>query len=157
MLWQTKTMAVYFECFIKTDMPRQELFEKSLSIDAHTGSMAHSAEQAIAGITSGQIALGEQVTWRAKHFGFPLRMTSEISELDAPFTFTDQQVRGPFKKFHHVHEFYVGENATLMVDKIHFEAPLGPLGWLVERLVLSWYMPRLIRVRNAYLVNTSAT
>jgi len=138
-------------------MPRQELFEKSLSIDAHASSMADSAERAIGGVTSGQISLGEQVTWRARHFGVPVRMTSEISELDAPAAFTDQQVKGPFKKFHHVHEFYDGGGeGTLMVDKIHFEAPLGPLGWLVERLVLGWYMPRLIRVRNAYLVGASA-
>lgn len=149
-------MAVYFECFTKAQLPRRELFEKSLSIDAHTGSMARSAEQAIAGVTSGQISLGEQVTWRAKHFGIPFRLTSEISELDAFHSFTDQQVRGPFKKFHHVHEFFDHEHGTLMVDKIHFEAPFGPLGWLAERLVLSWYMPRLIRMRNTYLVNTSA-
>lgn len=149
-------MAVYFECVTIADMPRQELFEKSLNIDAHAGSMADSGEQAVGGVTSGQIGLGEQVTWRAKHFGIPLRMTSEISELMEPSGFTDQQVRGPFKKFHHVHEFHAADAGTIMVDRIQFEAPLGPLGWLAERLVLSWYMPRLIRVRNAFLVNTSA-
>lgn len=149
-------MAVYFECVTITDMPRQELFEKSLNIDAHAGSMAESGEQAVGGVTSGQIGLGEQVTWRAKHFGIPLRMTSEISDLMEPSGFTDQQVRGPFKKFHHVHEFHAADAGTIMVDRIQFEAPLGPLGWLAERLVLSWYMPRLIRVRNAFLVNTSA-
>jgi len=137
-------------------MPRQELFDKSLSIDAHASSMADSGEQTIGGVTSGQISLGEQVTWRARHFGIPVRMTSEISELEPAVSFTDQQLRGPFKKFHHVHEFYDSADATIMVDKIHFEAPLGPLGWLVERLVLGWYMPRLIRARNAYLVGTTA-
>lgn len=149
-------MAVYFECVTHADAPCAELFEKSLSIDAHTGSMAGSGEQAVGGVTSGQIGLGEQVTWRAKHFGIPLRMTSEISELKEPSAFTDQQVRGPFKKFHHVHEFHAADAGTIMVDRIQFEAPLGPLGWLAERLVLSWYMPRLIRMRNTYLVNTSA-
>lgn len=147
-------MAVYFECFTKTEMTREQLFEKSLSIDAHSGSMAESGERAVDGVVTGQIALGEQVTWQAKHFGLPVRMTSEILALDTPKTFTDQQVRGPFKKFHHVHEFFESTTGTLMVDKIHFEAPLGPLGWLAERLVLSWYMPRLIRMRNAYLVTS---
>jgi len=145
-------MAVYFECLTTTDLSAQELFEKSLSIDAHTGSMVDSGEQAIAGVTSGQIGLGEQVTWKATHFGIPFRMTSEIVELSAPRQFTDQQVRGPFKKFRHEHIFFETAQGTVMVDKIHFEAPLGPLGWLAERLVLSWYMPKLIRVRNAYLV-----
>ncbi len=145
---------MYFECFTKTEMTREELFEKSLNIDAHSGSMAESGERAVDGVVTGQIALGEQVTWQAKHFGLPVRMTSEILELDAPRTFTDQQVCGPFKKFHHVHEFFESTTGTLMVDQIHFEAPLGPLGWLAERLVLSWYLPRLIRMRNAYLINS---
>lgn len=145
-------MAVYFECVTHAGASCAELFEKSLSIDAHTGSMADSGEQAVAGVTRGSIGLGEQVTWRAKHFGIPFRMTSRISDLQAPRTFTDQQVRGPFKSFHHVHEFHELEHGTLMVDKIHFSAPLGPLGWLAERLVLGWYMPKLIRIRNEYLV-----
>jgi hypothetical protein len=38
-----------------------------------------------------------------------------------------------------------------MVDTIAFGAPLGVFGWLAERLLLRWYMPRLIRHRNAYL------
>ncbi|MFD1376915.1 SRPBCC family protein [Glutamicibacter sp. 2E12] len=146
-------MAVYFECVTLCGASRAELFEKSLSIDAHAGSMADSQEKAVAGVTSGTIGLGEQVTWRAKHFGIPFRMTSRISDLDAPHTFTDQQERGPFKSFHHVHEFYESDQGTLMVDKIRFSAPLGPLGWLAERLVLGWYLPKLIRIRNDYLVN----
>lgn len=153
-LWKTEHVAVYFECFTQTQLSRQVLFEKSLSIDAHTGSMAHSGEQAIAGVTGGLIGLGQSVTWRAKHFGIPFTMTSKIVELDAPTRFTDQQESGPFKKFHHVHEFFDSDQGTLMVDKIHLEAPLGPLGWLAERLVLGWYLPRLIRIRNAYLIGT---
>lgn len=145
-------MAVYFECVTQANLSPADLFEKSLSIDAHTGSMADSQEQAVAGVTSGTIGLGEQVTWRAKHFGIPIRMTSTISAVDAPRSFTDQQLRGPFKYFHHVHEFHELDHGTLMVDKIQFSAPLGPLGWLAERLVLGWYLPKLIRIRNDYLV-----
>jgi hypothetical protein len=38
-----------------------------------------------------------------------------------------------------------------MEDEVAFTAPLGPLGWVAERLALNWYLPRLIRSRNAYL------
>lgn len=145
-------MAVYFESVTQANLSPAELFEKSLSIDAHTGSMADAKEKAVAGVTSGTIGLGEQVTWRAKHFGIPIRMTSTISAVDAPRSFTDQQLRGPFKYFHHVHEFHELDHGTLMIDKIQFSAPLGPLGWLAERLVLGWYLPKLIRIRNDYLV-----
>ncbi|WP_313813334.1 SRPBCC family protein [Glutamicibacter sp.] len=146
-------MAVYFECVTRTKMSVEQLFDKSLSIDAHTASMAQSGERAVGGVTAGRIGWGEQVTWRATHFGIPFKMTSKITALDAPHTFTDEQQRGPFKRFHHVHEFFAVRGETIMVDKIHFQAPLGPLGWIAERLVLGWYMPKLIRLRNQYLIS----
>lgn len=146
-------MAVYFECVTRTSLPQATLFERSISIDTHLNSMAHSGERAVAGVTSGLIGLGEQVTWQARHFGLPFRMTSKITSMDAPNSFTDEQIRGPFKKFHHEHEFFEEHGQTVMIDRIHFMAPWGALGWVAEKLVLGWYMPKLIRTRNAYLVN----
>ncbi|KHL04662.1 cyclase, partial [Sinomonas humi] len=77
-------MAVYFECITRTSMSKSELFDRARSIDAHRASMARSREEAVAGVTSGLISLGEQVTWRAWHFGLPLRMTSRITEMESP-------------------------------------------------------------------------
>ena len=128
-----------------------EVFAASLSIDDHLASMAASGERAIGGVTSGRIGLGESVTWRARHFGINWRMTSQISELVEPRRFVDEQLRGPFKTFRHEHVFISTELGTEMRDTIAFMAPLGPLGWIVERLLLSWYVPRLIRERNDYL------
>jgi hypothetical protein len=41
---------------------------------AHKDSMARPWEGAVAGVRSGLISLGEQITWRAWHFGVPIRM-----------------------------------------------------------------------------------
>jgi hypothetical protein len=41
-------------------------FDLSLSVDAHTASMSQSGEQAIGGITSGVMNLGDTVTWPAR-------------------------------------------------------------------------------------------
>ncbi len=145
-------MAVYFECVTRSPQGVRELWDKSLDIDAHTESMKDSGERAVAGVVTGTIGLGEQVTWRARHFGLPLRMTSQITALDEPSSFTDEQLHGPFKYFRHVHEFVDGGTETIMIDRIEFAAGWGPLGWLAERLVLGWYMPRLIRTRNTFLL-----
>jgi hypothetical protein len=56
-----------------------ECFELALSVDAHTASMGTSREIAVAGVTSGAMSLGETVTWEARHFGLPFRMTSKIT------------------------------------------------------------------------------
>lgn len=133
-------------------MPRTELFDLARNIDAHKGSMARSREQAIAGVKTGLISLGQEVTWRAWHFGVPLRMTSRITELHAPDYFVDEQVKGPFRRFRHVHEFREDSKGTVMVDRIEFAAPFGPLGRVVEKLVLAGYLQRLIETRNRYLV-----
>lgn len=147
-------MSVSFTCTTHTPMDRGELFGRSLDIDAHTGSMRFSRERAIAGVTSGRIGLGEQVTWRAWHFGVPIRMTSTITELDAPHRFVDEQLRGPFRSFRHVHEFAEADGVTTMVDTVRFRAPGGLPGGLVARLLLRPYLRHLITVRNRYLTTS---
>ena len=144
-------MASSFECRTRTSLDIAELFDLSRSIDAHKESMAQSREQAIAGVTAGLISLGEEVTWRAWHFGVPLRMTSRITEMEAPDYFVDEQVRGPFRSFRHVHEFSESPGGTVMVDLVEFAAPFGPLGRLAERLVLTCYLRNLIEQRNRHL------
>ena len=88
--------------------------------------MRQSREEAIDGVTSGLISLDEEVTWRARHFGVPLQMTSRITEMQKPTYFVDEQVRGPFQRFRHVHEFSQDSAGTTMVDRVEFAAPFGP-------------------------------
>ena len=144
-------MAVYFECRTRTSTPKSELFDRARSIDAHRESMAQSREKAVAGVTSGLISVGEEVTWRAWHFGIPLQMTSRITEMEPPDYFVDEQVSGPFRRFRHVHEFSQDSTGTTMVDRVEFAAPFGPLGRLAEKLVLARYLRKLIETRNRHL------
>ncbi|MEA5455761.1 SRPBCC family protein [Sinomonas sp. JGH33] len=149
-------MSAYFECTTRTSTPKSELFDRARSIDAHKKSLAHSREKAVAGVTSGLISLGEEVTWRAWHFGLPFQMTSRITEMKWPDYFADEQVRGPFRRFRHVHEFHEDSAGTTMVDRVEFEAPFGPVGRLVEKLVLARYLRELIERRNRYLIEGAA-
>jgi ligand-binding SRPBCC domain-containing protein len=134
-------------------MDKAELFARSRSIDAHMSSMAKSREIAIAGVTSGLISLGEEVTWRAWHFGIPVRMTSRITEMVVPERFVDEQVNGPFRHFRHSHEFLEESGETVMIDRIEFSAPFGAFGRLAEKLFLSRYLRHLIEIRNRHLVS----
>lgn len=147
---------VEFECRTHLEMSVQQAFDRARSIDVHVASMTDSREHAVAGVTSGLIGSGEEVTWRAWHFGVPLRMTSRISEFDPPSWFVDEQVEGPFRSFRHEHEF--AEDAvggTLMVDRVRFAAPFGLLGRAAE-VVLGPYLRRLIEHRNRVLASADA-
>ncbi|MFF2369963.1 SRPBCC family protein [Agromyces sp. NPDC058110] len=143
-------MTVEFECRTFVPASPQQAFDRARSIDLHVTSMSRSREQAIGGVTSGLIGLGEEVTWRATHFGISFRMTSRITTMHEPQSFTDEQVRGPFAEFRHEHGFAAQGDGTLMTDRVRFRAPLGPLGRLAE-LVLGPYLERLIARRNAQL------
>lgn len=144
-------MTVSFRVVTDLPVPPERAFALSLDIGAHERSMAASGERAVAGTTTGTIGLGETVTWRARHFGIVWRMTSRITALEAPHRFVDEQVRGPFARFHHEHRFEPSAGGTRMVDTITFRAPLGPLGRAAEVLALARYVPRLIADRNASL------
>jgi len=129
-------------------------FELSLSVDAHTASMKGSSERAVAG-ASGTMALGDTVTWQARHFGVRFRMTSAITAYEHPSRFVDEQVHGPFHRWWHEHTFIPQEQErTLMIDSVEYEPPFGPVGAIVDRAFLGRYMRQLIQARNTWLKHT---
>jgi ligand-binding SRPBCC domain-containing protein len=141
-----------FELVTGIAAPPERVFELSLLVRTHTDSMAGSGERAVAGVTSGSLRLGDTVTWQARHLGRSWRMTSVISACDPPHGFVDEQLEGPFARWHHAHRFADdGAGGTVMTDLVEFTAPLGPLGRIAELAVLDRYMPRLIRLRNDHL------
>ncbi|MHA7298264.1 SRPBCC family protein [Pseudarthrobacter sp. MDT3-1] len=144
-------MTVSFVCRTESALPPERLFDLARSVDAHVDSQRGAGERAIAGVMSGLIDEGQEVTWRARHFGVPLTMTSRITALEFPASFTDDQVRGPFKSFRHVHEFQATETGSIMTDRVEFTAPFGILGRLAERLILRGYLQRLIAHRGRFL------
>ena len=101
------------------------------------------------------IELGETVTWRAKHFGIWQTLTSKITEFDRPNFFADEMLQGAFKSFRHEHYFLSRNGQTLMKDVFVFESPLGILGRLFNRLVLTRYMTKLLEKRNRVIQDTA--
>jgi ligand-binding SRPBCC domain-containing protein len=144
-------MTVEFELVTQIAASPQRCFDLSCNIDAHLGSMEDFNERAVAGVTSGQIGPGETVTWKARHFGIPWTMTSQIVEFDPPRHFVDEQRKGPFSRFRHEHEFEATDVGTRMTDRVSFDAPLGPLGDAVDKVILGTYLRHLIQTRNDYL------
>jgi ligand-binding SRPBCC domain-containing protein len=135
---------------VETDIkaPPAMCFDLKRSVDLHTTSTGDSGERAIAGVTSGLIGEGQQVTWSAKHFGIRQELTSRITTFDPPRHFRDSLVRGAFARFDHDHYFEPHEGGTRMIDVFDYSAPLGPFGRLAEWLFLNRYMRRLLVERG---------
>jgi len=128
--------------------PIEKVFDLSRSIDLHMESTKQTGEKAIAGKISGLIELGETVTWRAKHFGIWQTLTSKITEFNRPNLFVDEMVNGAFKRFRHEHHFIASEDQTIMKDIFEFESPLGILGKIFNKVILTSYMTKLLKERN---------
>jgi len=129
--------------------PRERCCDLSRSVELHTRSTATTGATAVGGRTSGLLGPGEEVTWRARHFGIRQTLASRITAYDRPAFFRDSMVRGafaPLDQDHHVADD--GRGGTLLRDVFEFAAPCGMLGLLAERLVLTSYLRRLLTERN---------
>jgi len=127
--------------------PIEVCFDLARDIDFHIRSLGETGERAVAGRTSGLIGLGESVTWEARHLGVRQRLTVEVTAFDRPIYFHDVMTRGAFRAFAHDHRFEARDNKTLMTDEVEFQSPLGPLGWLVDRLFMTGYLRGLLEGR----------
>ena len=125
----------------------ERCFDLARSVDAHLTSADQTDERIVDGPTTGLLELNDAVTFEARHLGVRQRLTSRITAFDRPSYFQDRMVRGIFKSFEHDHHFQAVDGHTEMLDVVRFEAPLGPLGWIVERLIVGPHLRRFIKRR----------
>lgn len=128
--------------------PVERVFDLSRSIDLHMDSTAATGERAVAGVTSGLIGFGQEVTWRARHFGVWQRLTVRITAFEPPFHFADTMLRGAFRRMEHHHYFEPAAGGTRMRDVFDYASPLGFLGRAADVLFLERYMRSFLEERN---------
>jgi ligand-binding SRPBCC domain-containing protein len=131
--------------------PAETCFDLSRSVETHMASLASTRERAVAGVTSGLLALGDEVTWEAVHLGLRQRLTARITEFDRPRRFVDEMTRGAFRRFRHVHEFRPVPEGTLMIDVFDYAAPFGLLGHAADRVFLRSYVTGVLTRRIAHI------
>ena len=144
---------IEIEVFI--DAPIERCFDLARSIELHVASTSATDERPVAGRTSGLIGPGEQVTWRARHLGVWQELTSGIVLFERPTHFRDSMVRGAFRHFDHDHHFSTEGQGTRMRDVFEYSTPLGPLGFIAERLFLTGHLTRFLRARSAVIKATA--
>ena len=97
----------------------------------------------------GGIRDGAQVSLLVGPAPFPLRWDLEHRDYQHGRSFTDQQTRGPFRFWKHVHRMIPeGPDACVLDDTIEYELPLGRVGWLVGRLFVERKLRRLFAYRH---------
>ncbi|TAL07431.1 MAG: NAD-dependent epimerase/dehydratase family protein [Chloroflexota bacterium] len=79
--------------------------------------------------------------------GIPLRWRTRIEAVDAPRTFSDVQLEGPYRRWVHRHTFTAVDGGTRIDDHIEYELPFGPLGRLAHRLAVKAQLQAIFAFR----------
>ncbi len=90
-------------------------------------------------VTPQPIAMGAGtfIEYRLRLHGIPLRWRTRIAVWDPPRRFVDVQISGPYRLWHHTHDFETdGGGHSVMRDTVRYALPLGPLGVLAHRAVV---------------------
>lgn len=80
--------------------------------------------------TDAEVYKGMKIRYKLKLHGIPIRWESLIQDYQQHKEFTDQQVKGPYAVWHHVHRFKKVPGGTLMEDRVFYKLPFGKLGLL---------------------------
>ena len=77
---------------------------------------------------------GTLIDYQLKLFGIRFQWRTLIEAFEPEVRFIDIQVTGPYRRWHHLHEFQDASGGTLIVDRVDYEMPLGPFGHLAHWL-----------------------
>ena len=98
-----------------------------------------------------ELQVGDTLVWHSWRWGLRLSHTSRIDQLRPVTYFREVMVEGGFRKYDHEHHFAPMDDGTRMRDEVHFVAPMGPVGAVMERVLLRKYVMRLLAERHSRL------
>lgn len=82
-----------------------------------------------------EIYTGMEIAYEIRPvLGIPLQWLTLIRDVQAPYTFTDVQLKGPYRSWVHIHTFREELEGVHMSDEITYALPLGMLGQLAHSL-----------------------
>ena len=75
---------------------------------------------------------GQIITYKVRPFSnIKLSWVTEITHVREPFFFVDEQRLGPYRFWHHQHQFEEADGGVLMHDIVHYLLPFGTVGKLL--------------------------
>lgn len=95
---------------------------------------------------------GQILTYTIRPFpGLSLRWVTELTHVQPPHYFVDEQRMGPYRFWHHQHHFQETGDGLAMHDIVHYALPLGPLGDVVHALYVRKRLEHIFDYRKRAL------
>src|SRR3954447_25035160 len=100
--------------------------------------------------TAGAIDMrpGAEIDYVIKWLGLPMRWKTLITDYQPPFSFMDEQARGPYSLWRHCHTFEETDGGTLVSDIVDDRLPLGPLGAIANAVMVGPQLLGIFRFRQ---------
>ncbi len=96
-----------------------------------------------------QISNGLEIEYIVKPLlGIPLKWKSLIREVNAPFMFADEQLKGPYSYWYHEHLFQEKDGVVLMIDRVTYAVPLGWLGRIANTILVKRKLAQIFDFRT---------
>ncbi|MFN9499996.1 MAG: SRPBCC family protein [Chryseotalea sp.] len=83
--------------------------------------------------------------------GIPMHWVTEITHVQEPNYFVDEQRFGPYALWHHQHRFREVEGGVEMIDEVNYAIPLGFLGRIANWLFVGREVNRIFKHRYEVL------
>ena len=98
-----------------------------------------------------ELRSGALIDYQIRLGGFPMHWLTRIESFEAPVRFIDVQLSGPYRYWHHVHEFQDTPGGTRVIDRVTYALPFGFLGGLAHRLLVRRALERIFKYRQQRL------
>lgn len=105
----------------------------------------------VMGKSTPYINSGTIIDYRLSLYGLPFYWKTEIKNWEPGRKFVDVQLKGPYKSWHHTHEFIPFLNGTLLRDRVLYRLPLGTLGNLVAGLKVTSDVKKIFSFRRWFI------
>ena len=84
-------------------------------------------------------------------FKIPVHWQTEIIKVNKANSFTDRQLKGPYKVWEHTHTFNILNNGILMHDVINYQLPFGFAGNIAHALLVKKKIEHIFAYRKNIL------
>ena len=95
---------------------------------------------------------GLMISYKVRPFlGIKMNWLTEITQVQEPYYFVDEQRAGPYALWHHEHHLKATPKGVLMSDLVTYRLPAGPLGTLAHGLFVQKQLKGIFQYRELAL------
>jgi ligand-binding SRPBCC domain-containing protein len=101
-------------------------------------------------LTKAPLVIGEGtlIDYKIRLYGVPVRWQTRIETFEPGVAFTDIQLKGPYRRWHHRHTFSDVPGGTRMDDVVDYELPFGVLGSIARTLFVARSLEQIFEYRR---------